>query len=70
MLVAAECLPNVLCSYLYDLAADFMRFYETCPVLAAPDDATRLGRMRLCDLAARTLRLGLGLLGIETIERM
>jgi len=68
--VAGELLPHILCGYLYDLAADFMRFYEACPVLDAPDEATRRSRLRLCDLTARTLRLGLGLLGIETIERM
>ncbi|MGD8454301.1 MAG: arginine--tRNA ligase [Phycisphaerae bacterium] len=68
--VAADLAPHVLCAYLYDLAGDFMRFYEACPVLQAPDEAVRLGRMRLCDLTARALRLGLGLLGIETIERM
>lgn len=68
--VAAELTPNVLCGYLYDLAGDFMRFYETCPVLDAPDDATRRSRLRLCDLSARTLKLGLGLLGIEVVERM
>lgn len=68
--VAADLTPNVLCNYLYELAGDFMRFYEVCPVLAAPDERTRLGRMRMCDLSARTLRLGLGLLGIETVERM
>jgi len=39
-------------------------------VLRAPDEATRLSRLRLCDLTARTLRLGLGLLGIEVVERM
>ena len=39
-------------------------------VIKAEDEAMRLGRMRLCDLTARTLRLGLGLLGIEVIERM
>ncbi len=68
--VAADLEPHVLCTYLYELAGDFMRFYETCPVLRAPDDATRLSRLRLCDLTARTLKLGLWLLGIETIERM
>ena len=68
--VAADLLPHTLCAYLYELAGDFMRFYENCPVLAAPDDATRLSRLRLCDLTARTLKLGLGLLGIEVIERM
>lgn len=68
--VATDLVPHVLCAYLYDLATDFMRFYETCPVLQAEDEARRLSRMRLCDLTARTLRLGLGLLGIEVLERM
>jgi arginyl-tRNA synthetase len=68
--VATNLTPHTLCTYLYELAADFMRFYESCPVLAAPDETARLSRMRLCDLTARTLKLGLGLLGIEAIERM
>ena len=68
--VASELLPHILCGYLYDLAGAFMRFYENCPVLRAPDEATRFSRLRLCDLTARTLRLGLSLLGIEVVERM
>jgi arginyl-tRNA synthetase len=68
--VAAELLPHILCNYVYDLATEFMRFYEACPVVQAADEATRLARMRLCDLTARTLRLGLGLLGIDVTERM
>ena len=68
--VATDLLPHTLCAYLYDLATDFMRFYESCPVLQAPDEAARLSRLRLCDLTARTLKLGLGLLGIEVLQRM
>jgi len=68
--VAAELAPHILCSYLYELAAEFMRFYEACPVIQAPDEATRSSRTRLCDLTARALKLGLGLLGIEAVERM
>lgn len=68
--VAESLLPNILCEYLYDLAGRFMTFYEACPVLQAPDDATRASRLRLCDLTARALRLGLALLGIRTLERM
>lgn len=68
--VANSLLPNILCEYLYDLAGRFMTFYESCPVLKAPDDATRLSRLRLCTVTARTLKLGLGLLGINTLERM
>ena len=68
--LAADLLPHVLCGYLYELAADFMRFYENCPVLGAADEGTRLSRLRLSDLTARTLKLGLSLLGIDVIERM
>lgn len=68
--VADDLMPHVLCGYLYDLAGEFMRFYESCPVKQAPDAAIRAGRMRLCDLTARTLRVGLQLLGIRVVERM
>jgi len=68
--VGEQLLPNYLCEYLYDLAGKFMAFYENCPVLKAPDAATYASRMRLCDLTARALKLGLSLLGIQTLERM
>ncbi|MDE0419657.1 MAG: arginine--tRNA ligase [Gammaproteobacteria bacterium] len=65
--VAATVMPHHLCTYLYDLAAAFMRFYETCPVL---DSDARDDRLLLCRHTADTLSRGLGLLGIETVERM
>ena len=68
-LVAQECLPNLLCGYLYDLAGAFTTFYENCPVLKA-DAATRASRLSLCDLTARVIQTGLALLGIETVEEM
>jgi len=67
--VARECYPNMLCAYLYSLAETFMRFYESCPVLKA-EDPVRQSRLLLCQGTARTIRTGLGLLGIETVERM
>ncbi len=67
--VADDALPHLLCTYLYDLAGRFMQFYETCPVLDAPE-AQRESRLKLCALTAETLQRGLGLLGIETVERM
>ena len=67
--VAAEALPHYLCGYVYELAGTFMRFYETCAVLDAPP-ATRRSRLRLCALTAETLQRGLGLLGIDVVERM
>lgn len=67
--VARECLPNLMCNFLYELAETFMRFYESCPVLKA-EEPTRSSRLLLCQGTARTIRTGLGLLGIETVERM
>lgn len=61
---------NLLCEYLYSLAGLFMKFYENCPVLNASSDAIRGSRLALCDLAAKTLRTGLDLLGINAVERM
>jgi arginyl-tRNA synthetase len=61
---------NLLTDYLYQLAGLFMKFYETCPVLSADNPAVRASRLELCDLAARTLKCGLDLLGIRVVERM
>ncbi len=66
---AAECLPNLLCQYLYELAGAFMGFYENCPVLKAEGE-TRASRLALCELTARTIQKSLDLLGIETLEQM
>ena len=60
---------NILCNYLFELSSTFMSFYEACPVLNE-DKPLRTSRLMLCDLTAQTLRLGLELLGIETIEQM
>jgi arginyl-tRNA synthetase len=61
--------PHRLCGYLYELAKQFTDFYEACPVLSAPEPV-RSNRLALCQLAARTLRQGLDLLGIVAPERM
>ncbi|MDP6544378.1 MAG: arginine--tRNA ligase [Phycisphaerae bacterium] len=68
--VADECLPNLLCSYLFDLGGAFMTFYEACPVLKADDPTARTSRLMLCLLTARTIKTGLGMLGIDTLEQM
>jgi arginyl-tRNA synthetase len=68
--VASKGEPHLLCAYLYDLAGLFSSFYENCPILAAEDPATQLSRLRLAALTGRTLKQGLELLGLETLERM
>jgi arginyl-tRNA synthetase len=67
--VADEYRPNFLCNYLFELAGRFTSFYENCPVLKS-EGATRETRLVLCDLTARVLKQGLGVLGIETLEQM
>lgn len=62
--------PHRLCVFLYELAGAFSKFYEQCPVLAAEDERTRASRLRLCQLTARVLADGLGVLGIPTLDRM
>ncbi len=62
--------PNLLCNYLFDLAQVFARFFDQCPVRDAGSDELQLSRLQLCDLTARTLTTGLGLLGIEALDRI
>ena len=67
--VSQDLLPNRLCQYLFELSQKFNQFYDRCPVLQAEEPA-RTSRLMLCDLTARTLKLGLSLLGIQVLERM
>ncbi|MFT3853543.1 MAG: arginine--tRNA ligase [Ilumatobacteraceae bacterium] len=62
--------PHRLCTYLFELAQSFTAFYDACPVVKADDEATRRSRLALCDVTARVLAQGLGLLGIGAPERM
>lgn len=61
---------NLLCDYLYTLSGLYMKFYENCPVLSAPEASIRSSRLTICAETARILKLGLGLLGLKTVERM
>ncbi|MDO6705727.1 arginine--tRNA ligase [Photobacterium sp. 1_MG-2023] len=67
--VAREGHPHVMCSYLFELAGNFSSFYEACPILNA-DEPVKQSRLKLALLTAKTIRQGLDLLGIETLERM
>lgn len=67
--VARELKPHHLCTYLYELAGRFSGFYGTCDVLTAPA-GVRESRLVLCHATAKTLRAGLGLLGIECPEEI
>lgn len=65
--VTQDLLPNRLAEYLYGLAEKFNAFFRDCRVEGSPQQNSRL---LLCDIFARTMRQGLAILGIETVERM
>lgn len=67
--VADTCQPHHLCQHMYHIATVFSRFYEACPILKS-DETPRASRLQLAALTAKTLRIGLTLLGIEVLEAM
>jgi len=62
--------PHFIAEHAYRLAKGFSKFYAACPVLSAPDDATRASRLTLSATTLRQLEIALDVLGIETPERM
>jgi arginyl-tRNA synthetase len=62
--------PNLLAGYLFELTQTFFRFYDQCSVVQAATAELRTSRLQLCALTALTIRTGLGLLGIDVVERM
>ncbi len=67
--VAREGQPHLICTYLFELAGIFSSFYEAFPVLSAEGEIKQ-SRLKLAALTAKTIKQGLDLLGIKTLERM
>jgi len=67
--IQKDLMPNRLCNYLFELCQTFNRFYDQVPILKEEKNI-KISRLNLCDLTAKTLKLSLELLGIETLERM
>lgn len=67
--VLDDCRPNILTSYLLEVARAFHSYFEACPVLKA-EGQVRYTRLTLCHVTAQTLTTGLKLLGIPVPERM
>ncbi|MEJ6579564.1 MAG: arginine--tRNA ligase [Akkermansiaceae bacterium] len=68
-LVLEDYRPNLLATYLLELARAFHSFFEACPVLKS-EGQTRESRLIVCDLTSRVLKDGLALLAIDVPERM
>jgi arginyl-tRNA synthetase len=62
--------PNLIADHAYRLAQSFSKFYTACPVLTAPDEATKASRLALASVVLRQLELSLDLLGISAPARM
>ncbi|MBF93109.1 MAG: arginine--tRNA ligase [Euryarchaeota archaeon] len=62
--------PHKLCKHLHSVASSFASFYENCSILGGGDEIITNRRLALCDLTARELELGLGMMGIDVPERM
>lgn len=68
---AADTAPNQITTYLYDLVTLFMRFYEQNPILKeGVDEKTKMSRLLLADLTAKTIKQGLALLGIQVVDKL
>ena len=63
----AEIAPHKVANYLYELAQDFSRFYENCPVVGSSEESSRL---KLVKVYLDTMTHGLNILGIEIPEEM
>ena len=63
----SEMAPHKVANYLFELAQDFSRFYENCPVIGSDEEADRL---KLVKAYLTTMTHGLNLLGISIPEEM
>ena len=68
--VLVEYKPNFLCNYLFELSQLFAQFFDQCSVKDAGSESLKTSRLQLCDLTARTIKTGLGLLGIGVLDQM
>jgi len=68
---AEDASPNQITTYLYELATLFMRFYEQNPMLKeGVNEETKISRLLLADLTAKTIKQGLDILGIQVVDRL
>ena len=68
---AVDASPNQITTYLYDVVTLFMRFYEQNPILKeGVDEETKMSRLLLADLTAKTIKQGLDILGIQVVNKL
>ena len=62
--------PNLLCNYLFDLCQTYFKFFDQCNVKNTESESLKFSRLQFCDLTARTLKTGLGLMNIGVLDKM
>ena len=68
---AIDASPNQITTYLYELVTLFMRFYEQNPILKpGVEEQTKMSRLQLADLTAKTIKQGLAILGIKVVDKL
>jgi arginyl-tRNA synthetase len=63
-------LPHILCDHIYSLAQAFSSFWTNAPIFQEGDPVKRASRFALAMATLKQLELALGLIGIESPERM
>ena len=61
--------PNIIADYLFELSKKFNSFYNSCPILNQEDDIL-YSRALIAKITGETIKDGLSLLGIKTLDRM
>jgi len=67
---SAEYSPSVIANYCYEISKEYNRFYTEVSVLNEMDESSRNLRIALSSFVAKTIRIGMRLLGIIVPERM
>ncbi len=62
--------PAVIANYVYELVKQYNQFYHDYSILKEEDKAVKSLRLALCDVTAKVVSTGMGLLGIRVPERM
>ena len=68
---AAETLsPALVANYVYEVVKSYNSFYQNNPILNQDDENAKNFRLELSELTGKTIKKGLALLGIGTVNRM
>ena len=62
--------PALVANYIYEVVKSYNSFYQNNPILSQEDESAKSFRLELSELTGKTIKKGLDLLGIGTVDRM